>query len=181
MNIRKTSLPAMSALNHTFNFSDYTDSYFTELNLNGNEIELEELVTVIFMCSPPWAARLLDVRNKIAGVFGLKRYELPARDMQKNISQENAGQYGVFKVFFKNRHELIMGTNDRHLNFRVSLLVHNSPGKEIKEISISTVVKFNNRVGRFYFFFVKPIHRRIVPALLRGIAGYYEIKTGNTA
>ena len=45
---------------------------------------------------------------------------------------------------------------------------------------VSTIVRFNNWLGRLYFLPVRPIHRLIVPAMLRnGLRWYVEaLSTG---
>ncbi|MOA34437.1 hypothetical protein D3C78_1558100 [compost metagenome] len=62
-----------------------------------------------------------------------------------------------------------MGENDRHLDFKVSLLAQQT-GNTNSSITISTVVNYHNWFGKFYFFFVKPFHKRIVPVMLKKIA-----------
>lgn len=48
-------------------------------------------------------------------------------------------------MFDKNENEIILGEDDKHLNFRVSLFIEqqsNNPQK--KDLTISTTVEFNN-------------------------------------
>jgi hypothetical protein len=59
--------------------------------------------------------------------------------------------------------ELIMGENDRHLNFRVSVLVDRLSSL----IYLTTVVHYNNRIGKAYFLFVKPFHRILVKSVIK--------------
>lgn len=72
---------------------------------------------------------------------------------------------GFFNIYDKNEYEIIMGEDDRHLNFRVSLF------KETKvddnKFTITTVVKFNNNFGRLYFIPVKPFHKLIVKSMMK--------------
>ena len=41
--------------------------------------------------------------------------------------------------------------------------------KGSKNLTISTTVEYNNWFGKLYFFPVRPFHKLIVPAMLKGI------------
>jgi hypothetical protein len=56
-----------------------------------------------------------------------------------------------------------MGEDDKHLNFRASVLKDKTNGT----VSLTTVVHYNNLWGRVYFFPVKPFHKIIMKALLK--------------
>ncbi|HEY9262890.1 DUF2867 domain-containing protein [Chitinophaga sp.] len=61
--------------------------------------------------------------------------------------------------------ELILGENDKHLDFRVSLYLQQQPAAQ--QLLCTTTVHYNNRWGKRYFFFVKPFHRLIVPVNIK--------------
>jgi hypothetical protein len=63
--------------------------------------------------------------------------------------------------------EILFGGEDKHLDFRASLLVQRDAAQS--SAVLSTVVHYNNWFGRFYFFFVRPFHRLIVASLLRNL------------
>lgn len=62
--------------------------------------------------------------------------------------------------------EIIVGFNDRHLNFRVSILSHEG------RISAATWVHPHNPGGRFYLRTILPFHKRIVRNGLARVGGY---------
>ena len=65
---------------------------------------------------------------------------------------------------------MILGEDDKHLNFRISLLTENLNTEQIKkEVTISTTVEFNNWFGKIYFLPVRPFHKLIVPRMLKAI------------
>lgn len=65
----------------------------------------------------------------------------------------------------RNDDELIFGMPDSHLTFHASLWCGAcQQGRQV--ISITTVVRYNNRFGRIYFFFVRPFHRIIMQTML---------------
>lgn len=95
--------------------------------------------------------------------------------MIDNFKCEKGEQIGLFKVFDKTTNELILGEDDKHLNFRVSLLIDSqNESKTDKKLIISTTVKFNSWFGRLYFLPVRPFHKLIVPSMLKGIINDIE-------
>lgn len=79
---------------------------------------------------------------------------------------------GIFTVFDRTDREILMGGDDTHLDFRASLLTRSEAGDT--SVVLSTVVHFNRRLGRAYFFFVRPFHRLIIPAMLRRLSRTLE-------
>jgi hypothetical protein len=75
------------------------------------------------------------------------------------------GKLGIFKVYARSDDEVLLGEDDHHLDFRVSLLRVPEQGSDW--IVVSTVVRFNNWLGRLYFLPVQFFHRLIVVAMLR--------------
>ena len=112
--------------------------------------------------------RLFMLRNRLVKVFGLKTSgDLKDREEQLNRFQCEPGeQLGLFNVFEKNDEEVIIGEDDKHLNFRVSLLLNNTQ-KPQKELIITTIVQFNSRFGRFYFSVIKTFHTAVVRSMVK--------------
>lgn len=103
------------------------------------------------MVIPGWVDVLMKLRNRIVGVFGLK-------------TDRNTPKPETFFPVIENREdEIVMGEDDKHLNFRASILKDSSE----ESISLITVVHYNNVWGKVYFFPVKPFHKIIMQALLK--------------
>lgn len=171
MSISKSTLPVDSILMSGENQYDYIDSYQGFFR-NKKNITSTEIGKAFFMSGPKWIEKLFDFRNKIVGFFGLKiSGKISQRQhMLDNFKAEKGEQIGLFKVFDKTENEIILGEDDKHLNFRVSLLLEKQDSEEKKnKIIISTTVKFNNSFGRLYFLPVKPFHKLIVPTMLKAI------------
>ena len=126
---------------------------------------------LFFSTGPKWIDSLFALRNKIVKFFGLKvSNSISERGIQlKNFKCQENDQIGLFKVFLSNENEVVLGENDKHLDFRVSLFLKNIEGKNNKELTISTLVRFNNLFGKLYFIPVKPFHSFIVPSMLKSI------------
>lgn len=170
MKIEKTSLPVNSSLNVSGKQYHYVDGYSALLGNNGTEITIEDVGTAFFSSVPKWIEVLLHLRNKIVGLFGLKTGKL-AQNRQQMINDfkcEPGERLGLFKVFSKSTNELILGEDDKHLDFKVSLLFDRKVSGE-NILVVSTVVIFHNWFGRLYFLSVKPFHQLIVPAMLKEV------------
>jgi hypothetical protein len=64
-----------------------------------------------------------------------------------------------------NTNELIVGDDDRHLNFRISVYRSSSNGAEV--VTISTAVQINNPVGTAYMAAIKPFHKYLARLMLQ--------------
>ena len=172
MKINKSNVPELSLLNVEKKIYDYIDSYSAELQDKNDSINVQNVAKAFFSSSPKWVGLLFILRNKIVSMFGLKTSgSVENRQSQlDNFKFEPGTRLGLFKVFSRNENEIIIGEDDKHLNFRVSLYLEKK-AKELhqKILTISTTVEFNNGFGRVYFFPVKPFHKIIVPIMLKGI------------
>ncbi|GAA4274824.1 DUF2867 domain-containing protein [Aquimarina gracilis] len=166
MKIKKVTFPEKSILfNHNY---DYSDSYSGNLGKKNSLVTSTDIGRAFFISSPKWIGLLMTLRNKIVSIVGLKTGTTTnQKELSKKDLNFNKGDHiGVFKVFNKTETELILGEDDKHLNFRVSLfIVPNSMHKE--KLIISTIVIFNNWFGKLYFLPVKVFHRFIVKSMLK--------------
>lgn len=162
-------LPEESVLSKENIHYDYQDSMV--ITLNRRSIESWEPVAAFFQCAPSWIVLLFKLRNKIASIFGLKT---DLADLsQLNPPYETGKAFGVFKLHSISENEAILGEQDKHLDFKVSFLIREA---ESTELALSTIVKINNRLGKVYMFFVKPVHKIIVPIMLKRMAQSIEKK-----
>ena len=172
MQIVKSSLPCKSLLRKEEEFYDYSDSF------QGNFIDRNGTVTstkvgqAFFMSGPKWIDILFALRNKLVEPLGLKTAgKIKKREqLLENFTCDQGDQLGLFKVFNKTDNEVILGEDDKHLNFRVSLFIDQHNDEEAnKKLIISTTIKFNNWFGRLYFLPLRPFHKLIVVAMLKKI------------
>ncbi len=164
MKIIKSILPESSLLKNIP--SDFADSY--SIALNTNDLTIEQVGKSFFTSAPVWVEALLIVRDKIVGVIGLKTasdFEY-RKKLINNFKCEVGEQLALFKVFDKNEHEVIIGEDDKHLDFSVSLFLD----RQNHTLAVSTVVKINNWIGELYLLPVIPFHKIIVPAIVKGMA-----------
>ncbi|HMS66889.1 MAG TPA: DUF2867 domain-containing protein [Saprospiraceae bacterium] len=179
MKIQTSNLPITSLLQTTFKNWDYVDSFQGEFSDVENKIHVIDAAKAFFSSGPKWVGKLFDLRNKIVSVFGLKTAgdQKDRKSQLENFKWQIGEQLGLFKVYDANDHEIVMGEDDKHLNFRVSMFLNEKPSDPTKkQLTISTVVQFNNWFGKLYFLPVRPFHKIIVPVMLRGIIKQLEQK-----
>ncbi|WP_405205248.1 DUF2867 domain-containing protein [Aquimarina sp. LLG6339-5] len=166
MKVEKVSLPKTSLL--LKNKYDYSDSFKSEFTDKEDVVDILVITKSFFSTSPAWIEKLFVLRNQIVAVFGLKTGDSldKRKETLNNFNGEIGDKVGIFKVFDKSENEIILGEDDTHLNFRVSLLLDSKPNSS-KDFTISTIVNFNNWFGKLYFLPVKPFHKLIVPTMLK--------------
>jgi hypothetical protein len=179
MKIKKINFPERSIL---YDFSikyDFMDSYQGAISDPENKLKATDIGKAFFSSAPDWVGKLFTFRNKTVAFFGLKISDNASNreELLAKFKCEAGEQLGLFKVFSSNENEVILGENDKHLDFRISLFLESSEENTTKKkISISTTVIFHNLFGRLYFLPVKPFHQLIVPSMLKGIINHLERK-----
>jgi hypothetical protein len=156
------AIPARSRLHPSSLRLDYTDAYQLVL-LPGPPAAAPAVARQLFASAPGWVRRLLALRDWLVHPFELVTFPAPARPA---VAAELApgGRLGPFLVFSVSPEEVVLGQDDQHLSFRVSVRVEpEQPGQAV----LTTAVEFHNRAGRVYFAFIRPFHHLVVKALLR--------------
>jgi Protein of unknown function (DUF2867) len=110
---------------------------------------------------PGWVDGLMRLRNTLVTPLGLKA------DVS-TLPQEHE-HLGMFPVIFETPDRVVMGFDDKHLDFRVILDCKSTPHGPAK-VRLATAVRSHNLFGRLYLACVLPFHRIIVPAMLRRAA-----------
>ncbi len=152
---------------------DFADAFKCQLPENQLQ-NIDSVTRAIFLTMPQWITKLLELRNAIVRPFGLKT----SIDAEPSNGQEKlkpGTAVGVFEVLDRRLDEIMVGEDDKHLDYRVSVRLECEEGK--CWVVISTVVKFNNWLGRAYSVPVKPVHKIIIPAMMRnGLENLKNIK-----
>ena len=145
--LKSENIPAKSTIANSFGTIDYHDTY----SITKVSDKSAEEISKKLMQFPDWVNMLFLIRTRIVGLFGLKT--------DKNTSKSDA----FFKLIENRDEEIVMGEDDKYLNFRASVLKDKASGT----ISLTTVVHYNNIWGKVYFFPVKPFHKIIMKVLLK--------------
>jgi hypothetical protein len=123
---------------------------------------LRELARSVLASPPVWAGWLMALRNAIARRLGLKT-GAAAADLR------GGGRIGMFPVLAESPGEMLLGLDDSHLDFRIAVsLQGQEPGARL--LTVTTLVRTNNRLGRAYLACILPFHRFIVRGMLNRAA-----------
>ena len=153
------ALPAHSGVADCYKAVHLADAFSIRLPLNA-AYDPELLARFIFASQPGWVAALMGMRDAVAAPFGLKT----GRQLSALANNDQASRVGIFKVYNKSDTEIVLGEDDRHLDFRISVLCSGDGGP--RRVTVSTVVTCHNRLGRSYLFVIAPFHRMVVKASL---------------
>jgi Protein of unknown function (DUF2867) len=162
--IQEVAVPSDNLAMGALSSIDFVDAFKCQIP-NGRSHKIDAVARSIFSTMPEWMMKLLDLRNTIVRPLGLKTSIDPALLDRRQGKLEPGTVVGVFKVIDRQDDEILLGEDDRHLNFRTSIQLERK--EEKCWVIVSTVVQFNNWLGHAYFVPVRPIHKIIVPAMMR--------------
>ncbi|MEI2455283.1 DUF2867 domain-containing protein [Lysobacter firmicutimachus] len=143
--------------------TDLADAYSIELP-PGVSQSPEELARFMFAHAPGWSRALMGLRDLLVAGLGLKT----VAQLTATTPEQAAQRIAFFKIYSRRAGEIVLGEDDKHLDFRLSLLC--PPAPRGRRLTVSTVVHCHNRLGRGYLFVIAPFHRPIVRAYLRRAA-----------
>ncbi len=146
--VTATDLPSQSLLGERVASSDFLDCYCVASELSPRRAA--EVITDF----PGWARFLLHIRRLVTEPFGLS-----------NDGPAAADKVGVFPVETETEHELIAGFNDKHLDFRVSVIARHG------RVFLATWVHPHNIGGWMYLKTILPFHILIARNALARVAG----------
>jgi hypothetical protein len=157
-------IPPESSLDHSkVAAAWFSDSY--QAVLTKPTISVADLFEAVLGHHPRWMKKLLILRNRIAARAGL---DVASGDMIQNFERKQyyavGDTIGPWPIFHISETELIAGRDERHLDFRVSILKLNTPAPSV---AISTICNVHNRYGKVYLFFIAPFHRLGMRQLMR--------------
>jgi len=163
MNVAQCSMPSNCAFSRELTKFYYWDSF--EARLSRTELNMPEIYLGILAHLPWWVSWLLVVRTKIVSMFGIKG---PTRAQLNNIKIKAKYAVGekmaLFTLYSQDENEIVAGGDDKHLEFRVSVLRVNNG--DASKVVLTTVVNPHNFFGKAYLFFIVPFHKFGVKALM---------------
>jgi Protein of unknown function (DUF2867) len=131
MTVRTDTLPRASTLWSLHQPGDFLDCYSVASTLSPRDAAARGLAL------PGWAQHLLGLRNLLVRPFGLKTGTVEGP---------------IFPTCHETADEIILGTDDRHLNFRIGVI------RQDGRLYMSTWVHPHNLWGRAYLRLVLPFH-----------------------
>lgn len=160
------ALPSESRLRGMYETTNLADAYAIRLPMNAIA-DPEQLARFLFAHQASWVAGLMRIRDAVVARFGIKT----AKQLQTSIASNNDKRIYIFKIYEVSTHEIVLGENDKHLDFRLSVLHRPATGTgDAPYLVLSTVVHCHNRLGRAYIMLIAPFHRLVVKSGLRRAA-----------
>ncbi|CCE01242.1 DUF2867 domain-containing protein [Bradyrhizobium sp. STM 3809] len=138
--------------------ADFADAF--RITIDGAVLDARTAAERMLGHSPWWMAALLKLRNGLIRPLGLKTSGADARRPGPMI--------GMFPVIDETPGQLVLGFDDKHLDFRV--LVDVATVGATSQVTATTLVQTHNALGRIYLTVITPFHRLVVKATLRQVA-----------
>lgn len=150
--IEQSDLPPASQLRGLYGRADFADAFSVNLP-EGACHDAEALSRHVFAGQPAWIGMLLRFRDILVRPFGLKT--------TVDLKEKGGDRISLFRVFERYDDEIVLGEDDTHLDFRVSVLVQpSSHGRS--RLTATTLVFYNRPLGRAYITVIAPFHRVVV-------------------
>lgn len=157
--VTERSPPEQSRLADWYRGADLVDAFAVQLP-TGFDADIHAIGQAILGRPAGWFKALLVIRDGIVRPLGLRT----SAELRGTSSKR--GRIDFFPIRSADERELILGEDDRHLNFRISLwLERGSNGPDF--VVATTVVRCNNRLGQLYLAAIRPFHRLVVRSALR--------------
>lgn len=150
---RRVGAPVDSLIADWYPAASLLDTYAVPLEFK--HADLRELARRMLERPPWWFRLLLGLRDVIMGAFGVKT------TAQVRAGHDDEHRLDFFPLLDSATDELILGEDDRHLDFRLSLkLQRNASGPDV--LMATTAVRCHNGLGRAYIGLIHPFHIVVV-------------------
>lgn len=136
--------------------ADWADAYQVTLDHGRGFGSAHVAGEAIFEAFPKVTHYLLILRQIIMAPFGLKG--------PRHIESMNTDSIGFFPIKFENENRIIAGFDDSHLDFRI--VVELGKNENQQTVSLATIIRRHNWVGRVYLATILPFHRWIIRSAL---------------
>ena len=164
--IEPVALPEQSSVISLYESTSLADAFSIRLPL-GTAADPDVLWRFVMSQQPFWIGWLTTLRDAIVACFGLKT----AKRLATLSDESDADRIAFFRVYSRSESEIVLGEDDRHLDFRLSVLRTPDSSPTLGgQLTVSTVVHCHNLLGRTYIWVIAPFHRLVVRASLRRAA-----------
>lgn len=168
---RSEILPSESWLHSYARPQDFLDCFSVELDEPWalHSASMAEIADLLVSVEVPGAEHLVRLRNLIVKPLGLKTSEDVEADPPGTTGRalEVGDRIGFFKIYRISPNEIILGEDDVHQDFRVSLYRQvEAPSK----LYVATCCQRHNLFGYAYLAAILPFHKMIVKGMLDGLS-----------
>ena len=164
MHVIECDVPSCSALSRDLIGNAYFhDSYRAPLARPG--LGIVDIFFALFGHTPIWMKILLIARNAAARACGLEAPSVGEIMKPTVRSEYRVGEkIGPWPIFFIGDNEIVAGRNNKHMDFRLSVL--KAMDGDATSVVVSTICTVHNVFGKIYLFFIVPFHRKGVRSLM---------------
>lgn len=156
--VREVPPPAESGVASWFDGADLADAFAVPIDAADVAKGVDSLAHSAFGEPAPWIRLLLGLRDALVAGFGVKT----SQEVRRAAIADNAERIDFFRILARSDRELILGEDDRHLDFRLSVLLRLRPDGSGDELVATTVVHCHNALGRVYLALIARFHRLVV-------------------
>ena len=150
------NLPVGTSITKNLSNVDYDDSYMIMVEHDESIERISEKILSL----PRWIIVALRIRYYLlVKPFGLNTGKF------NDVEKDSKSNFVPVPIIDKNENEIVMGADDKHLYYRISVM--KKKVEEITEIYLSTIVKFHNIFGKIYFVPVRIGHKLVVRSILK--------------
>jgi hypothetical protein len=164
MTVTACDIPSLSVLDRSvIDAAYFRDSYHAPVS--RADASIIDMFVALFGHHPLWMKIILIVRNRLASLFGLSAPSAdeilhPAFKSSYSVGEK----IGVWPIFSVADNELVAGRDNKHLDFRLSVL--KIKDGETASVVVSTICTVHNLSGKIYLFFIVPFHKWGVQRLM---------------
>jgi len=162
LDVVRVSPPLTSAIRKWYRNADLLDSYAVILPPEMSQ-DIAKLAWALFNRPPFWIQFLLRLRDQLVAPLGVKT----TTEIRKAGASDGRDRIGFFPVLERTPSEIILGEDDRHLDFRASVLLQADDRTGSRRLFVTTAVRCHNLLGRTYLRVIKPFHGLVVRSNLR--------------
>jgi hypothetical protein len=155
--VREVPPPAESGVASWFD-ADLADAFAVPIDAADVAKGIDNLARSALSDPAPWVRLLLGLRDALVAGFRVKT----TQEVRRAAIADNAERIDFFRILARSDRELILGEDDRHLDFRLSLLLRARPDGSGDELVATTVVRCHNALGRAYLALIARFHRLVV-------------------
>lgn len=161
------TLPEASLLNAYRAPRDFLDCY--SISLKGRpdlqDADMRVLADHVLNADISWMKTLLSVRDRLTGLIGMKTTDRLALEQSSLPPDQRApgDRIGFFRIYSVTGNEILLGEDDWHQDFRLSLLRLPGPSPRI---FAATCCKRHNLAGHAYLALILPFHKLIARTVL---------------
>ncbi len=167
---RRVSPPAESVLAADYGAAHLADAFAIALP-DGAPADADALTLArsVLAHPPRWMRALLAIRDALVKPLGLKT----TAAMREHLARSGVAHVDIFRLLSARPEEAVFGEMDRHLDFKLSILVRpvegfaSSSSSPRREVVATTVVHCHNVLGRVYLGLILPGHVLVVRSLLK--------------